>query len=314
MSGSCRRHRRSPRVLPGVMLLVLGATSARAQSAAAADPRALQQACDSGALQACYRLALLHESGEGVTKDTRRALELYRRACATEGCFVNGFASDRGPRVERAKSAAALFEDACDKGIAVGCFDLGTLYDMGMPRDPARLDALWRKACDAGVLRGCSYLAQRYEMGAPGLPPDPAKAVALFDKGCQEKHDTSSCYNLALLYAKGKVVARDAARATALFEKACDAAADPARGGVDRMACYQAALFYMEDPARSARASALFRDLCDKGGQAACLMSGKDAAGPAPASRAAEIFKKACASGDTDACGVAQGRGWLVTR
>jgi hypothetical protein len=43
-------------------------------------------------------------------------------------------------------------------------------------------------------------------------------------------------------------------------------------------------------------------------------LSGKDAAAPAPASRAPEIFKKACASGDNDACGVAQGRGWLVTR
>jgi TPR repeat protein len=298
------------------MLLLLGATSARAQNAAAADPEALQQACNSGALQACYRLALLHESGDGVTKDTGRALDLYRRACASEGCFVNGFATNHGPRVERAKSAAALFEDACEKGIAVGCFDLGTLYDMaeGVPRDPARLDALWRKACDAGVLRGCNYLAQRYETGAPGLRPDPAKAVALFDKGCQEKHDTSSCYNLGLLYEKGKVVARDATRAAALFEKACDATADPARGGPGRTACYQAALLYLDDPARASRASALFRDLCDRGGQAACLMSSKDAAAPAPASRAPEIFKKACASGDNDACGVARGRGWLVTR
>ena len=319
MTRSCRGDAWPRYLLPGVMLVLFGPTMAPTQDATTADPQTLQQACERGGRRECYRLALLYQSGEGVTKDTPRAVDLYRRACSdggAHGCFVNGFASDGARGVERPKIAAALFDAACEKGVAVGCFDLGNLYEMGegVPRDPARLDALWRKACDGGVVRGCNYLALRYETGAPGLRPDPAKAVALFEKACQEKHDTSSCYNLALLYANGKAVARDAKRATDLFEKACDPTEDPARGGPGRAACYQTALLSMEDPARSARAVALFRELCDKGGQAACLMSGKDGAGRAPVSGAPEIFKKACAAGDKDACGVAQGRGWLPPR
>jgi len=46
-------------------------------------------------------------------------------------------------------------------------------------------------------------------------------ASNLYQKAC-DKNQGSACYNLGLMYRKGRGVPHDGARAARLFEKACD--------------------------------------------------------------------------------------------
>ncbi len=57
--------------------------------------------------------------------------------------------------------AVALYKQSCDGGEAHGCFDLGTMYEVGagVARDPARATGLYKQACDGGDSEACSKLA-----------------------------------------------------------------------------------------------------------------------------------------------------------
>ena len=85
----------------------------------------LQQDCEAGDTQACYRLGARYDHGYDVDEDLERAVDYYRRAC--EG------------------------------GSAAGCYDLGAKYQLGegIERDQTRANQLIRQACEGGLAVAC---------------------------------------------------------------------------------------------------------------------------------------------------------------
>ena len=75
--------------------------------------------------------------------------------------------------------------DACSKGRAASCTDLGNLFATGngVGKDERRAVALFTRACDAGDAAGCSNLGIMFVTGV-GVGKDEARAAALFTRAC----------------------------------------------------------------------------------------------------------------------------------
>ena len=79
---------------------------------------------------------------------------------------------------------------------------------------------LLKKACDSGEALGCSNLGVLYNKGQ-GVKQDYQKAVELLKKAC-DSGDAVGCYNLGILYIDGQGVKQDFSTAKQYYGKACD--------------------------------------------------------------------------------------------
>ena len=70
---------------------------------------------------------------------------------------------------------------ACTGRLAVGCTNLGSLYDegMGVAKDETRAAGLYQQGCTGGGAEGCYNLGYDYEIGA-GVAKDTARALQLY--------------------------------------------------------------------------------------------------------------------------------------
>ena len=116
------------------------------------------------------------------------------------------------------KTAAKIWQKACESGEARGCVRLGFLYQSGrgVKQDDAKAGKFYQKACDTGELSSCDSLASLYQNSG-----EHAKAAAIFEQAC-EKGFGLSCYNLAQIYEAGLGVASDESKALDLYVKACE--------------------------------------------------------------------------------------------
>ena len=116
------------------------------------------------------------------------------------------------------KTAAKIWQKACESGEARGCVRLGFLYQSGrgVKQDDEKAGKFYQKACDTGELSGCDSLASLYQNSG-----EHAKAAAIFEQAC-EKGFGLSCYNLAQIYEAGVGVAPDENKALELYVKACE--------------------------------------------------------------------------------------------
>ena len=83
-------------------------------------------------------------------------------------------AQDAGARrLPTAEEAVAAFDDACVKGDAEACRNLGVLYSEGngVPKDPVRALALYGQACDKDNAAACNNLGLVLLQGH-GVDPD----------------------------------------------------------------------------------------------------------------------------------------------
>jgi len=192
--------------------------------------RLYHEACRLGAAAGCFNLGLMYERGDGVAKDTARAISLYRQTCdggVAGGCSNLGIMYERGNGVAKdAARAVSLFRQACDGGDAPGCTNLGAMYQNGegVAQDLARAESLFRLGCDGGVARGCKNLGIMYERG-DGVAKDAARAVSLYRQAC-DGGDAPGCTNLGIMYERGDGVAKDTARAVSLYRQGCDGGND----------------------------------------------------------------------------------------
>jgi len=200
----------------------------------AADPTkataAFGQACELGAGDGCYQLAL-----QTATEDPRRAYALYQRACQRydhpDACFeagamlaldqvqgdlavlrpfaeracqlsqarcdLLGFILGRGKGVA-ADPAASLrwYEVACGQGNGIACRVSGDKYanGEGAAKNAGTATTFWEKACELQQGLGCAWAGKYHWWGdeASGLAKDPARAFELFHLGCLRK-DHESC-------------------------------------------------------------------------------------------------------------------------
>lgn len=82
-------------------------------------------------------------------------------------------------------TAIAFFEKACDRGNALGCFNLGLAYDdgQGIDRDPDKPAILYRMACEGASGEGCVNLGVFYAHGT-GVAVDLAMAATFYRQSC----------------------------------------------------------------------------------------------------------------------------------
>jgi TPR repeat protein len=118
--------------------------------------------------------------------------------------------------------AAQYFAKACERADK-HCLNLGivTSDGKGIVADLAHGRALYQRACDAGVAGACYNLGIDLRKGIGGAADLPA-ARAAYKTGC-DGGDASACTNLGALLAHGLGGAKDRDGAKALYKQACDA-------------------------------------------------------------------------------------------
>jgi TPR repeat protein len=154
-----------------------------------------QRACEATSIIGCPNLALCNETGVGVAKDPKKALELYSDACQKGNPFacVWGGNMVEQQNKDAASKAVAFYERACDytqQGYCVSTSEIMT----ALPGQFS-LDQIDRRACDGGDTRGlaCYNAGLLYERGVNGVPKDLAKATRLFKKACSQFETKKAC-------------------------------------------------------------------------------------------------------------------------
>ena len=90
---------------------------------------------------------------------------------------------------------AEFYQKACDGGVSIGCFYLGTLYKIGkgVKQDNFKAVEFYQKACDGGVGDACSFLGLMYSSGK-GIKQNSQKALELYGKACDMKSELGCEY------------------------------------------------------------------------------------------------------------------------
>ena len=85
------------------------------------------------------------------------------------------------------QKAASLFKKACDGGDALGCSNLGVMYEtgLGVNQSYTKAASLYKKACDGGNATGCCNLGSLYYKGQ-GVPLNKIKAYQYWMKAAKE--------------------------------------------------------------------------------------------------------------------------------
>jgi hypothetical protein len=197
--------------------------------------------------------------------------------------------------------ALPLLTIACDGGEAIGCSNLGQMFEngKGVAEDDARAARFYQEGCEGGSPDGCYKLGSMYENGR-GVTENLFKAVSFYRKGC-DGGSAPGCTGLAFMYENGNGVGEDDAKAVSLYRTVCD------EGEAD--GCAYLGLMYMEEkgvPKDYAQAASLFRKGCDGGNMLGCsnlgvmfehgLGIGEDKA------QALNFYRKACDGGEAKGC------------
>lgn len=143
------------------------------------------QACMAGAaLSAGLLLAGLPGPADAAG-DARGRAALDRLGCqyhdvsCSTGAMV--FRNHRHAGRNRAITVAR-YEQACERGTAEACNELGFMYEAGryVRQDPSQAAALYRQACEGGSATGCSNYGVMYANGE-GVAQDDVRAHAWFN-------------------------------------------------------------------------------------------------------------------------------------
>jgi TPR repeat protein len=224
--------------------------------------------------------------------------------------FVSGLLNSNKRRVKQAQrtsssdrgdSAVEGFRNKCDRGDALGCYNLGYRYEKGkgITKSESRAASLYQQSCDMGEKLACNNLAVLFETGR-GVVKDASQAARLYTRACDQK-DWLACRNLGFLYSNGVGVAADVPRAMKLYQQSCDHG--EAKG------CYNLGVLYETGKgvtADFAKARALYQRACDASDWEGCTNLGwiyaQGMGVPVDQDKAREMYEKSCANEDARAC------------
>ena len=104
----------------------------------------------------------------------------------------------------QANTLVDIYKKACDGGFAIGCADLGVMYEYGQGVKQNYFTAadLHKKACDGESATGCYNLGNKYIKGQ-GVRQSNQKALELFGKSCDMRNQ-NGCDAYATLKKSGK--------------------------------------------------------------------------------------------------------------
>ena len=179
--------------------------------------------------QADYELATLYLNGHvgaSTDNDIARGIALLRRSAAAGNrdgrywlayCYVQGLAG-----MQKADSAALIFESLAQQGDSMALLQLGLAYDLGngVAPDTARALSLYRQAGDRGVSNGYTFLADFYRDGEfVGRNAD--TAFALYRRAyALGGNNTAAAEALALCHLNGIGTPSDTAAALPFVQEA----------------------------------------------------------------------------------------------
>lgn len=181
------------------------------------------QACFAGAaLGAGLLLAglpdLAHAAGDAPSRAT-----IYNLGCQTHdvSCTnpIRVFRNHRHAGRNRAVTVAR-YEQACERGTAEACNELGFMYEVGryVRQDPSQAAALYRQACEGGSATGCSNYGVMHANG-DGVAQDDVRALAWFSLAAIAGDETGVQYGDLIA---GRMTASQIASAQALAQR-CEA-------------------------------------------------------------------------------------------
>jgi uncharacterized protein len=125
--------------------------------------------CSGRNLLGCTNVGRLYRDGIGVKPDAQRAVAIFRDVCergdpndaenAARACTDAGttWIFGKGVVPRDVPTALALLEKGCNAGDSMGCFNLGTVYEVGehVKQDGKRAAGYYQRACDRGDTEGC---------------------------------------------------------------------------------------------------------------------------------------------------------------
>jgi|TARA_B110000444_G_scaffold255489_1_gene289975 hypothetical protein len=122
---------------------------------------------------AFYGIALLFKEGWGVSKNSKTAIEYYKKAANldhTRAMFDLGTFYQNGLLLEQNyKQAILWYEKAANKGYAAAMYGLGGLYfnGLGVKKDPDKGTIWFTKAANIGFEPAINFLDAVNNLGIP---------------------------------------------------------------------------------------------------------------------------------------------------
>jgi len=225
----------------------------------------LERASELGNGDAMYALGLIYEKGDGVSKDIKKAVELFRNASEKGNrnaqCVVRLIDWDGRGQLELRE-----LERASELGNAFAMLNLGLLFAIGcgIPKDTKIAIKLLEHASELGNAEAMFHLGTLYEKGED-VPKDINEAIKWYRRASNNNHGESkkvvrlidwdgrgqlklrelersselgNCYAmfaLGLLYEKGEGVPKDIKQAIAWYRRASEKGNDEAKRVLDRL-------------------------------------------------------------------------------
>ncbi len=194
----------------------------------------LQKAAARGDADAQYKLGRIYAVGDGVPKDSSKAVEWYQKAAAQGNADAEnnlGWAYANGEGVPKDVSKAIeWFHKAAAQGDADAQYRLGRIYAKGdgVPRDVSKAVEWYQKAAVQGHSDAQVSLGGAYFNGG-GVSKDLSKAVEWFQKAAAQGNATAE-NNLGFMYFDGIGVPKDVSKAVEWFHKAAAQGNNTAQG------------------------------------------------------------------------------------
>ncbi len=163
----------------------------------------LRSKAEQGDASAQFKLGVMYEAGEGVTKDPKEAVKWYRMAA--------------------------------EQGNTLAQYNLGVMYatGAGVAKDPAEAVKWYRTAAEQGLAEAQLNLGLSYATGE-GVAKDPTEAVKWFRKA-DEQGNAKAQFSLGLMYATGDGVAKDPVEAVKWYRMAAEQGHALAQNNLGRM-------------------------------------------------------------------------------
>lgn len=176
---------------------------------------------------ACLLKGKLLATGQGVTKNTNEAQQIFKNGCdqkSKESCHELFDMYWKGNGVKSNRSLAMKYaEKACNLGDSESCLIIGTLNLPLMTNDKeAQKKSFYSnlKACELNDGRGCGFVAGFYIRGHV-VAKDPLKTFEYAKKGCDLK-DGRACGLVADCYERGFGINQDVNMSNAYNIKGCE--------------------------------------------------------------------------------------------
>lgn len=180
-------------------------------------------AASKGSSEAIFLLGEHFESGEGVPKDMKRAVECFETAAQAEYNPAQsklGYIYKNETAFLNPERSIYWNNKAAENGDMRALCNLGLAYEFGngVEKDPKKAFDLYLKSARLGYDRGMYNLAFCYMKGN-GTREDHWQAAQYFEKAAQKGH-VNAMYNIGVMYLNGDGVNKDCKRAAEWFYKA----------------------------------------------------------------------------------------------